>query len=73
MNIGLDRPILLKPEKIYAICLIVDDTIGTLYVNDVALNVRMYKRPGEGISISVTDGALSARCIGIAKGLKEKQ
>jgi hypothetical protein len=51
----------------------VDDTIGTLYVDDAVLNVRMYKHPGERISISVTDDTLSARCISTAKGLKEKQ
>ena len=41
MNIGLEA------GHTYHIRLVVDDTIGTLYVDGVALNVRMYERPGE--------------------------
>lgn len=58
LNIGLERPIVLQPGENYHLQLIVDDTIATLYVNGVALNTRMYTRPGEAISLSVTDGAL---------------
>ncbi len=42
MNIGLERPIGLEAGHTYHIRLVVDDTIGTLYVDGVALNVRMY-------------------------------
>ena len=44
MNIGLERPIGLEAGHTYHIRLVVDDTIGTLYVDGVALNVRMYVR-----------------------------
>ena len=47
MNIGLERPIGLEAGHTYHIRLVVDDTIGTLYVDGVALNVRMYERPDE--------------------------
>ena len=43
MNIGLEA------GHTYHIRLVVDDTIGTLYVDGVALNVRMYERPGESL------------------------
>ena len=46
MNIGLERPIGLEAGHTYHIRLVVDDTIGTLHVDGVALNVRMYERPG---------------------------
>ena len=44
MNIGLERPIGLEAGHTYHIRLVVDDTIGTLYVDGVALNVRMSGR-----------------------------
>ena len=47
MNIGLERPIGLEAGHTYHIRLVVDDTIGTLHVDGVALNVRMYERPSE--------------------------
>ena len=58
MNIGLERPIKLEAGRNYHLQLIVDDTIGTLYVDGVALNVRMYERPGESLSIFATDASL---------------
>ena len=45
MNIGLEA------GHTYHIRLVVDDTIGTLYVDGVALNVRMYERPGESLGV----------------------
>jgi beta-fructofuranosidase len=70
MNIGLERPLRFRAGENYRLRLIVDDTIATLYVNDVALNVRMYKRPGECLAFSVTDGTLAVSEISLAKGLK---
>jgi beta-fructofuranosidase len=70
MTMGLERPATLVPEKSYTLRLIVDGAIGTLYVDDIALNVRMYRRPGEGISVSVTDGALELNAISLARSLK---
>ena len=54
MNIGLEA------GHTYHIRLVVDDTIGTLYVDGVALNVRMYERPGESLGVFATDGCLSS-------------
>jgi beta-fructofuranosidase len=71
MNIGLERPIQLRAGEIYKIRVIVDDTIVTIYVNDVALNTRMYRRPGECVSFSITDGSLWVSNISLAKGLKK--
>ena len=40
-NLGLERPLALEPGKRYAVRMIVDDTIATLYVDGVALNTRV--------------------------------
>ena len=58
MNKGLERPLPLETEKEYHLRLIVDDTIATLYIDGVALNARMYTRPGNCLSMYVTDGML---------------
>jgi beta-fructofuranosidase len=71
MNIGLERPLRFKADESYRLRLIVDNTIATLYINDVALNVRMYKRPGECLAFTVTDGTLAVSDLSLAKGLKE--
>lgn len=70
MNIGLERPIELKADQAYNIRLIVDDTIATIYVNGVALNTRMYTKPGNSIGMFVTDGSLKINNASIARGLK---
>lgn len=70
MNKGLDRPIQLNAGENYNIRLIVDDTIATLYVNGVALNTRMYKRPGTSLGLYVVDGTLTISNATVAKGLK---
>ncbi len=67
MNIGLERPILLKPEENYHIQLIVDDTIATLYVNGVALNTRMYEKPGQDLSLFVCNGRLQVLNLRISR------
>lgn len=67
MNIGLERPIIMEADEILHIRLIVDDTIATLYVNDVALNTRMYTTPGECLGVYVTDGALDIKNILISR------
>jgi beta-fructofuranosidase len=66
---GLDRPIDLNSGQTYDIRLIVDDTIGTLYVNDTALNVRMYRCFGECISFTVLEGCLNGKALSIARGI----
>lgn len=58
MNIGLDRPFSMSDKQTCHIRLIVDDTIATIYVDGVALNTRMYKKPGETLSVFVTDGQI---------------
>lgn len=57
-NIGLERPIRLEPDKRYHIRLIVDDTIATLWVDGVALNARMYAKPGDCLRIFASEGSL---------------
>lgn len=72
MNIGLERPIGLEAGHTYHIRLVVDDTIGMLHVDGVALNVRMYERPGESLGVFATDGTVEVRNASIARGLKSK-
>ena len=72
MNIGLERPIGLEAGHTYHIRLVVDDTIGMLHVDGVALNVRMYERPGESFGVFATDGTVEVRNASIARGLKRK-
>lgn len=69
MNIGLERPIILQAGETYHVRMILDDTIVTLYVNGVALNSRIYEKPGDALSIFVTDGTAEVRNISIAGGL----
>ena len=59
MNIGLERPFRFESGRKYHLTLIVDDTIATLYVDDVALNSRFYGKFGTGLSISAFDGSIS--------------
>lgn len=70
MNIGLERPIMLKAGKTYNIRVIVDGTIATLYVDGVALNARMYSELGDSLSMFVTNGKIEITNVSIAKGLK---
>ena len=49
MNKGLDRPVFLKAGRTYRLKLIVDDTIATIYIDGVALNTRMYTKPGDSL------------------------
>ena len=70
MNIGLERPFTFKPGVEHTLRLIVDGTIATLYLDDVALNTRMYLKPGDSLGLFVTDGELTMRGASIARGLK---
>ena len=71
MNIGLERPLELVAGQKYHLQLVVDDTIATLYVNGVALNSRMYKRPGDHLGIFVTEGSLQITNMTFSNTLKE--
>lgn len=73
MNIGLERPITLQAGETYHVRMILDDTIVTLYVNGVALNSRIYEKPGDALSIFVTDGTAEVSNISIARGLSGKE
>lgn len=55
---GSERPLDLVPGKKYNIRLIVDDTIGTIYVDGVALNARLYTKPGDALGIFVSEGQI---------------
>ena len=70
-NMGLERPIKLEAGKTYHIQIIADDSIATLYVDGVALNVRMYNHPGDGICITAIDGSAEFTNMSIARGLKK--
>jgi len=69
-NIGLERPIVLESGKKYNMKLIVDDTIGTLYVDGIALNTRMYQKMGESISVYTSEGSILVSNCKMTKGLK---
>ena len=69
MNMGLERPIRLEAGRSYRIQVIVDDTIGVLYVDGIALSVRMYRKPGGSLAVHVTDGELTVKQASIARGL----
>lgn len=71
MNIGLERPIRLEPDTVYHMQLVVDDTIATLYVDGVALNARVYRHYGDGLSMFVTEGSIKVSGISISNTLKE--
>lgn len=66
-NIGLERPIHLKAGEKYNIRIVVDDTIATLYVNGVALNVRMYDRRGESIGVFGENGTVQVTNCSVAR------
>ena len=70
LNIGLERPIELEPGKTYHVQMIVDDTIATIYVDGVALNARMYERPGDALSMFVTDGKLTVKNCSVNIGIR---
>ncbi|WEV58909.1 glycoside hydrolase family 32 protein [Bifidobacterium sp. ESL0728] len=71
MNIGVERPIQFEAGKTYHIQVVVDDTIATIYVDGVALNARMYQKPGDDLSMFVTDGSLKITNASVARGIKE--
>lgn len=70
MNIGLERPIALHAGQKYHMRLIVDDTVATLYVNDIALNTRVCEHHGDMVSLYVTDGSINLTNASIAVGLR---
>ncbi|HEY9294403.1 MAG TPA: glycosyl hydrolase family 32 [Microlunatus sp.] len=65
-NRGSERPFTLEPGRSYDIDIVVDDTILTLYLDGVALNVRAYQRPGRGLSVEVVDGSLQVEAASVS-------
>ena len=65
-NKGLERPFAFEPGRIYDVEIVVDDTIATLYVDSVALNARMYDKPGNRLAIGLIDGSLTVHRAGVA-------
>jgi beta-fructofuranosidase len=57
-NRGLERPFAVQPGQTYQIKIIIDDTIATLYADGVALNARMYDKPGGRLMVDVVDGEI---------------
>lgn len=68
---GSERPITLEPGHKYHIRLIVDDTIGTIYVNGVALNARLYTKPGDALGIFASEGTIQVENCSISTELKK--
>ena len=63
-------PLRLEADRPYTIQVIVDDTIATLYVEGVALNTRMYAKPGQALAIYLVDGELTLENAVLETGLK---
>lgn len=63
----------MEAEKEYKIRLIVDDTIGTLYINGTALNARFYDKPGTALGMTVTDGTFYCKDTKISKKVKKER
>lgn len=59
INKGLERPLHLAAGRQVQVQIIVDDTIATLYVDGVALNTRMYAKPGQALAVYVVDGEMT--------------
>lgn len=59
MNKGLQRPLQLKANTEYHLKLVVDNSIFTVYIDGVALNVRGYQHFGRRLTMTVFDGELS--------------
>lgn len=68
---GSERPIELIPGKKYNIRIIVDDTIATIYVDGVALNARLYTKPGDSIGIFASEGIIEVSNCSFAKKLNK--
>jgi beta-fructofuranosidase len=60
-NRGLDRPIRLDAHTVHSLELLVDGTIAVLYLNDVALSVRIYDCPGTKLALDLEQGGLIVR------------
>lgn len=56
MNRGLYRPFPVQPGEQFHVSLVVDHDIAVLYVNDIALNVRMTETSGSEIKLYVHNG-----------------
>lgn len=63
MNRGLSRPFFVQPGETVHVSLIADHDIAVLYVNDIALNVRMAEKPGSEIKLYVHNGNVEWRNI----------
>ena len=59
MNRGLERPFPVKSGKKFHITLFVDHDIAVLYLDDIALSVRMAQQPGCEIKFYVQNGSVS--------------
>lgn len=71
-NRGLSRPFALEAGDGCEVEVVVDDTIATLYVDGVALNVRMYDKPGAKLGLSVIDGSATIESAELITGLTTK-
>ena len=58
---GSERPIFLEADKEYLLQIVVDGTVATLYLDNTALNVRVYEPKGKDISLYVKDGSVNIK------------
>lgn len=72
-HLGMERPIALQSNRKYHLQIIVDDTIATLYIDGVALNARVYTRPGQALSVFVVSGRLTVTNAALASGLNRSE
>ena len=65
-NRGLERPFDIRSGQEYEVKIIIDDDIATLYVDGVALNARMYDKPGDRLAVEVVDGSVEVLSCSLA-------
>ncbi|MGQ7787278.1 glycosyl hydrolase family 32 [Nesterenkonia sp. K-15-9-6] len=58
-NRDLDRPLFIGDGEEHTVALVIDGDIATLYVDDVALNVRFNAPAGTQVAIDVVDGRVA--------------
>lgn len=59
-NKGLDRPLPADvTSKSVRVRLIVDETVATIFVDDIALSTRIYDPAGATLAVAVVDGSVS--------------
>jgi beta-fructofuranosidase len=69
-NRDLDRPLSINDGAEHTVSLIIDEDIATIYVDDVALNVRFNAPAGAQLTLDVTDGAVTVGDVTISSSAR---